>query len=70
MAAQLFHISTTAKLQRVYAGTFSASVVDLIRRRPEVKYVEQESYMYPQVLQEPATWVGISSLLLTSNDMY
>lgn len=59
-----------SEIAKGYSGTFSASVVDMIRRRPEVKYVEQESYMYPQVLQEPATWVGIISLPLTLNGIY
>lgn len=44
-----------------YSGTFSEGTVEMIRRRPEVKYVEQDQIIRPDTVrvQRNPTWVGI-----------
>ena len=43
-----------------YTGRFSNDAIEMIRRRPEVKYVEQDQLMRPDTLQVQAdpTWVS------------
>ena len=40
-----------------YAGKLSQEAVELIRRRPEVRYVEQDQVVYQDVVQSHAPWV-------------
>lgn len=40
-----------------YSGKFSEDVIELIRRRPEVKYVEQNQAVRPDSIQMNAPWV-------------
>lgn len=40
-----------------YAGRFSGDVLDMIRRRPEVKYVEHDRNLYVSTVQRNAPWV-------------
>ena len=40
-----------------YAGTFSREVVDMIRRRPEVDYVEHDQVVHTLETQKSAPWV-------------
>ena len=43
-----------------YAGKFSQDAVKMIRRRPEVQYIEQDSVVYGDDIQHGAPWVCIS----------
>lgn len=40
-----------------YAARFSSDVLDMIRRRPEVKYVEHDRKMYVSTVQKNPPWV-------------
>lgn len=40
-----------------YSGWFSSLAIDMIRGRPEVKYVEQEQVVYTTDIQKNAPWV-------------
>lgn len=44
---------------RGYAGRFSEGVIDMIRRRPEVKYVEQDQIVRLQSVQMDPPWVRV-----------
>ena len=47
-----------------YAGAFSPEAIEIIRRRPEVAYVEVEQAVYAHETQEGAPWVIITSIHL------
>lgn len=49
--------STVAK---GYAGRFSSDVLEMIRRRPEVKFVEQDVKVYANDVQNGSPWVCLS----------
>lgn len=55
-----------------YSGKFSEDVIKLIRRRPEVKYVEQNQVVQPDNVQMNSPWVRLYVLYcnqtLTSYD--
>lgn len=42
-----------------YSGKFSEDVIELIRRRPEVKYVEQNQVVRPDSVQMNPPWVRV-----------
>lgn len=44
-------------LLKGYSGRFSEDVIDMIRLRPEVKYVEQSQVVYIAETQSQSTWV-------------
>ena len=44
-------------IMRGYAGKFSPVVLDMIRRRPEVAYVEQDQAAYLADMQQEPPWV-------------
>ena len=46
-----------SKIAKGYAGKLSQDAVELIRRRPEVKYVEQDQIIYEEAIQEDSPWV-------------
>lgn len=48
-----------------YAGRFTESVVDQIRRMPEVAYVEKDQIVRTQDVQKGAPWVSIISLIVS-----
>lgn len=43
-----------------YAGRFSPDVLEMIRRRPEVKFVEQDVRVYTNDVQNGAPWVCLT----------
>ena len=50
------------ELVKGYSGRFSGDVLDMIRRRPEVDFVEQSQIVRVAEVQEKATWVRHCSL--------
>lgn len=46
-------------LLKGYSGRFSEDVLDMIRRRPEVDFVEQSQIVSVAETQNPSTWVRI-----------
>lgn len=47
-----------------YAGRFSRDVVELIRRQPEVDYVEHDQIVHTLETQKQAPWVSVFSYLI------
>ena len=45
-------------IARGYAGRFSESVLEMIRNRPEVEYVEQDRRIYGNGMQSDPPWVS------------
>lgn len=41
-----------------YSGTFSENVIEMIRRQPEVAYIELEQVVYAHEVQKQAPWVS------------
>lgn len=50
-----------------YAGTFSQDVLEMIRKRPEVDYVEQDQLAHAADVQANAPWVRVQILTVTHN---
>ena len=50
------HVYDSA-IAKGYAGRFSEDAVEMIRRRPEVQYVEQDQIISGDSIQENAPWV-------------
>lgn len=48
---------------RGYSGKFSKEVIEMIRMRPEVDYVEQDQIMRVAKTQDKAPWVNIHNCL-------
>lgn len=46
-----------------YAGRFTDSVVEQIRRMPEVAYVEKDQIVKTQEIQKSAPWVSLVLLI-------
>ena len=47
-----------------YTGKFSKEVIEMIRRQPEVDYVEHDQIVYALETQKGAPWVRLMSVLL------
>lgn len=58
----LIHVWDGAGLLKGYSGHFSQDVLDMIRLRPEVKYVEQSQIVTITETQSDSTWVRIISV--------
>ena len=56
---ELDHVYNSV-IARGYAGRFSEAVLEMIRRRPEVRYVEQDRKIHPDVEQRSPPWVRFS----------
>lgn len=48
-----------SEIAKGYSGKFSRDVLDMIRSKPEVKYIEQDSKVYASDRQENTPWVYI-----------
>lgn len=46
-----------SSVARGYAGTFSQDVLEMIRERPEVEYVEQDQLAHAADIQQNSPWV-------------
>lgn len=46
-----------SSVARGYAGTFSRDVLEMIRERPEVEYVEQDQLAHAADIQQNSPWV-------------
>lgn len=54
-------------LLKGYSGHFSQDVVDMIRRRPEVKYVEQSQIVSIAETQSQSTWVCFAERIISEH---
>ena len=53
-----------SEITKGYAAKFSQDVLDMIRRRPEVEFVEQDQYAYAADVQGDAPWVSTAQIIL------